>query len=335
MTSGQPMSTAVLGPVPRMGKRVTILHDALGNDAPDEADNRRQVEEVGAALKRLGHEVRELPVGPDLAKLAATDRREIGTAFNLIEGLGGCFYIYTAAAQHLEWRGIPFTGAGGDHLLTLSNKLLLRRMLPPGVRMPKLFGDEAAGDRFIVKSVREHSSIGIDAKSVVARGEVEALIARRRARFGGDWFAESYVEGREFILAGIAAEDRPLLFPPSEIVFGDVPEGIPRILDYTSKWDKASQDYARTPRRALDARAEPALQARLMEEGRSLWRGLRLQGYARFDYRLAEDGALYLIDVNLNPCLSSDGGFMAGAATAGLSYDAAVAAILAAAHMGP
>lgn len=316
-----------------MGERVTILYDALGGDAPDEADNRQQAEEAVAALRRLGHDARTLAVGPDLASLASAHARDIGTAFNLIEGLGGCFYLYAAAAQHLEWRAIPFTGATGEQLLTLSNKLLLRRMLPAGVLMPPLLGERGAGEHFIVKSVREHSSLGIAPDSVVPRCDAGGRIASRRARFGGQWFAESYIEGREFILAGIAGEGGPMLFPPSEIVFDDVPKDVPRILDYTSKWDKGSADYVRTPRRDVDPRAEPALHARLMEEGAALWRGLGLSGYARFDYRLAEDGRLYLIDVNLNPCLSADAGFMAGAAAAGLTYDAAIEAILAAAHM--
>lgn len=315
-----------------MGKRVTILFDALSSESPDEADNARQVAEVGSALKRLGHEVRELGVGPDLAALASASERDIGTAFNLIEGLGGCFYLYTAAAQHLEWRAIPFTGAGGDHLLMLSNKLLLRRMLPEGVRMPRLVGGAGEGERFIVKSVREHSSIGIDAHSVVPRDKVDALVRDRRARFGGDWFAESYIEGREFIVAGIGREGGLLLFPPSEIVFDDVPKDIPRILDYTSKWEKETVDYQRTPRRTLDARRESDLHRQLQQETRALWEGLALRGYARFDFRLTQTGEIYLIDVNLNPCLSADAGFMASANDGGLGYDEAIAAILEAAR---
>jgi len=314
-----------------LGERVTILFDALSSESPDEADNARQVAEVSAALARLGHEVRALGVGPDLAALALASARDIGIAFNLIEGLGGCFYLYTAAAQHLEWRAVPFTGAGGDHLLTLSNKLLLRRILPEGVRMPPLIDEAGAGERVIVKSVREHSSLGIDASSVVPRSKVEALIADRCARHGGDWFAEEYIPGREFTVAGIAGDVGPTVFPPSEILFDAVPAGVAHVLDYTSKWAKDSADYKRTPRRALDARAEPTLYARLVEEGRSLWQGLGLRGYARFDYRLAKTGELYLIDVNLNPCLSADAGFMASAKDGGLGCDEVIAAILEAA----
>jgi hypothetical protein len=121
-------------------------------------------------------------LGPT-SRLSLRRARDIGTAFNLIEGLGGCFYLYPAAAHHLEWRGIPFTGARGDHLLTLSNKLLLRRMLPAGARMPPLVGETGAGERFIVKSVREHSSLGLDGDSVVPRSKVEPLIADRSARW--------------------------------------------------------------------------------------------------------------------------------------------------------
>lgn len=316
-----------------MAKRVTIVFDAVRAEAPDEADNGRQVAEVGAALKRLGYEVRELGVGPDLAALAAAEAEALGTVFNLIEGLGGAFYLYSAAAHLLEWRGIAFTGASGDQLLTLSNKLLMRPLLPSGARMPALFDAPGGGARFIVKSVREHSSLGIAADSVVPRQEVASVLADRRARFGGDWFAEAFIAGREFCVAGVARDDGPKLFSPSEIVFDGVPANYPKILDYTSKWEVGSAEYARTPRRALDGSAEPALTARLLEESRALWQGLALRGYARIDFRLSPAGEIFLLDLNLNPCLSGDAGFAAAAREGGWSYDEMIAAILRAARL--
>jgi D-alanine-D-alanine ligase len=316
-----------------VAKRVTILFDAVSADTPDEADNARQVGQVGAALKRLGYELRELGVGPDLAALAAEEAGALGTVFNLIEGLGGAFYLYTAAAHLLEWRGVPFTGASGDQLLTLSNKLLMRRLLPAGARMPALFGEGGDGARFIVKSVREHSSLGIAADSVASPHRIAAVLADRTARFGGDWFAEAFIAGREFSVAGIARDDGPKLFPPTEIVFDAVPSNYPKILDYTSKWDVGSAEYARTPRRALDGGAEPALAARLLAESRALWQGLALRGYARFDFRLSQSGEIFLLDLNLNPCLSGDAGFAAAAREGGWSYDETIAAILRAARL--
>jgi D-alanine-D-alanine ligase len=307
---------------------VTVLFDAAASDAPDEADNRRQVEEIGAALKRLGCQVRKVAVGPDLAALGNEDAKSLGTAFNLVEGLGGAHFLYSAVAKFLEWRGVPVTGASGDQLLTLSNKLLLRRMIPSGIAMPALPSEPGAGGRFIVKSVCEHSSLGLDASSVVKREDVAAAIAEREMRYGGQWFAETFVPGREFSIAGIATPKGVELFPPTEILFDKVPAGVPKILDYASKWEEGEDAFTRTPRQFLDARAEAALVARIKSTSRSLWEALALRGYARFDYRLSRNGKLFLIDVNANPCLTSDAGFMAAAEAAGHTFDETIGAIL-------
>lgn len=316
--------------------RVTILFDAVASDAPDEADNRRQVAEVGAALKRLGYGVRELAVGPDLAALGREDAGSLGVAFNLVEGLAGAWFLYSAVAYFLAWRGVPTTGGTGDQLLILSNKLLTRRMLPRGgVQMPPLAGEPGAAARFIVKSVREHASLGLGPDSIVESDQIKRAIAERTARFGGVWFAESYIPGREFCVAGLERQHGPLIFPPSEILFDKVPRDYPQILDYASKWHEGSAEYGRTPRRLLDARAEPALHAKLIATSEALWQGLALRGYARFDYRFSNAGTLYVIDININPCLASDAGFMAAAGAAGLFYDATIAAIIEAARCGP
>ncbi len=80
-------------------RRVTILYDAQASGAPDEADNRVQVDEIRAGLKRLGYSVRELAVGPGLAALENEDAKSLGVCFNLVEGLGGAHFLYTAVAH--------------------------------------------------------------------------------------------------------------------------------------------------------------------------------------------------------------------------------------------
>ena len=51
--------------------------------------------------------------------------------------------------------------------------------------------------------------------------EVPALVARQRQRFGGAWFAERFIDGREFNLPLLEGEDGPELLPLGEMEFLD------------------------------------------------------------------------------------------------------------------
>ena len=61
------------------------------------------------------------------------------------------------------------------------------------------------------------------------------------------------------------------------------------------------------------------------------WEACGLEGYGRVDMRLDETGSPFILEVNANPCLSADAGFMAAAGRAGLTAGDVVARILEAA----
>jgi D-alanine-D-alanine ligase len=56
-----------------------------------------------------------------------------------------------------------------------------------------------------------------------------------------------------------------------------------------------------------------------------------LNGFARVDLRVDEEGRPWILEVNANPCLSPDAGFAAALAEAGVTFPDAVSRILAAA----
>lgn len=184
-----------------------------------------------------------------------------------------------------------------------------------------------------MKSDSEHGSLGIDAGSIVPGTRAAAEIAARRARFGSTFFAETFIEGREFNVALLeASQGGARLLPIPEILFDTLPAGAPRIVDYGAKWDPGCPAYHHTPRRfGIEAR-EPALAAALAQQSRAVWDLFGLSGYARVDFRVDAAGAPWVLEVNTNPCLAPDAGFAAAAAEAGLPYDALVAQVLAVAR---
>src|SRR3546814_18251622 len=88
----------------------------------------------------------------------------------------------------------------------------------------------AAGEQVIVKSDTEHASLGLDAASVVPAAEARREIAARQQRFGRPFFAEAFIDGREFNLSVLDTAGGPRVLPGPETLFVHFPPGPPRIL---------------------------------------------------------------------------------------------------------
>ncbi len=302
-----------------------MLHDPVPPDAPpDLVDVLAQVEVVVGALGALGHEALVAPfrLDPAVVRDGCPD-----VVVNLVETVDGDNTRIHLGAALLEAVGVPFTGAGCAALAVSTHKGLAKRLVAArGVRVPADW--PADGPLYVVKPVGEDASVGIDDGSVVPRDQVPSALAARSARFG-PCLAETFVDGRELNVSILETADGPVVLPVAEIVFDPtVFADRPRIVGYDAKWDEESPAWAGTPRRfdvdGLDRQAVAA--AALVA-----WEAVGLRGYGRVDMRLDPDGHPVVIEVNANPCLAADAGFLAAAAEAGLGPAEVVSALLAAA----
>jgi D-alanine-D-alanine ligase len=316
--------------------RCAIVHGVVAHaPSPDEADTLRQADEIGAALAALGYAVEVVPVGLDLGVLAALARSRPEVVFNLVEALDGKGSLVHLVPAVLESHGLRVTGCSSAALFAASNKPFAKRLMrQAGIPTPdwSMGNDGPAGDgTWIVKSVWEHASIGLDAGSVVPGGAVAAILADRARRFGGEWFAEKYIDGREFniaLLGGPAGTGDPRVLPIAEMTFRDFPAGVPRIVDYAAKWDETSAAYRNTVRCFELPDSDLSLQARLAEISVACWRCFGLGGYARVDFRVDAQGRPWVLEVNANPCLAADAGYMAAAERAGLFLPQVISRLL-------
>jgi D-alanine-D-alanine ligase len=314
--------------------KVVILHDAHAAEGPpDQSDTLVEANAIAAVLGDVGFDVRILPVGLDLASLeralAELDPRVVWNLVESLEGRGRLVHVVPALLESLE---LPFTGCSASALGLTCHKVLAKRLLrAAGIATPALFdegaatGDLAAAGDWIVKSVWEHSSLGLDDASIVAGAAVADVLEARHAEHGGEWFAETYVPGRELNVALIATAEGPRVLPVAEIRFDAFPEGKPRIVGYAAKWDAASFEYRSTPR-VFDV--EPALAHRVGEIALACWWLFGLGGHARVDFRVDERGEPWVLEVNANPCLSPDAGFAAALDHAGIDYRAAITGLV-------
>ena len=318
------------------GGKVAILHGAVAPDAaPDEQDVLVEVETVGAALAALGYRPVPLPLGLDLAAAGRRlARLKPDFVFNLVESLEGQGRLIHLAPSLLDSLGLPIPAAGRRRSISPPTS-----RWPSGscavLESPRPIGP-AAGELpgfpgpYIVKSVWEHASIGLEDGSVTGDiGALPALLEERRRRLGGEWFIEAYVEGREFNLSLLGGPQDMQLLPPAEMCFVGYPAGKPRIVNYAAKWDEHSFEFHATPRRFDFGAEDGDLLGRLAATARACWRLFDLRGYARVDCRIDGRGEVQVLEVNINPCLSPDAGFAAAAAQAGLDLPGIVARIIA------
>jgi D-alanine-D-alanine ligase len=306
---------------------VLILHEAIqANARPDETDALVQVEDVSTAVRKLGWPVSVLQTNLDLAvTLSSIRESKPACVFNLVESLGGDGRMIHFAPSLLRAANVPFTGSDSDAIYLSSQKLLAKKwMRLHEIATPKSFESGEVRDddnvTWIVKSVWEHASYGMDDGCVVTGLDAaHSRIAECEERHGGDWFAEQFIDGREFNISVLEQDGQPHVLPVAEMSFVDYPLGKPRIVGYAAKWDEDATEYHAT-RRSFPKLPETDREA-LCRVVRKCWQIFDLKGYARVDLRVDSAGTPWVLEVNANPCLSRDAGFAAAARQSGMRYE--------------
>jgi D-alanine-D-alanine ligase len=320
--------------------RVVVLHsDVAADAAPDEIETIVTARAIADVLRKLGHNATLMPFAPPLDRIGAAVR-EAGAeiVFNMVESVLGLGELASTAPAMLEKRAVRYTGNGAGAIALTCDKPLAKNVLrssglpTPDWAEPPLWDGLAENVPYIVKSATEDASLGLDDDSVL-RGR-QAISARAQdcaKTYGGRWFAETYVEGREFNVAVL--EDRGVIeiLPIPEMRFDGWPDRKARIVGYRAKWDERSEESVKTVRAFGIERESPNLAASLGELTRSACRLFGIRGYARVDFRVDEAGQPTILEINPNPSLDPAAGFASAAAAAGYSYEDVIGKILAAA----
>jgi D-alanine-D-alanine ligase len=310
--------------------KILVLHSDIPAGAPpEEQDTLIASQAVAAALAARGHQIRQAPFAAD--RLAQTVAGA-DMVFNLVEGIEGKGALAPLCPKLLERMGMPYTGVGADAMDLTNDKVATKRKLreaglpTPDWSVPPDWAGLDEG-RWIVKSALEDASIGLDDGCVVGGSEVAARAASSAKLHGGAWFAERFIEGREFNIALLNGKVLPL----AEMCFEAWPQDRPRIVGYAAKWDDGSHASRHTVRRFGVERHEPELAAAIRTICEKVWPLFGLTGFARVDFRVDEGGAPSVLEINANPGISPDAGFAAAAAEAGMSYEDLIEAIVKAA----
>lgn len=300
-----------------------------------------QLDAAEAVFQADGDRVTRLPVDLDLGRLRER-LRELApdVVFNLVESLDRSDRLQTLVPLVLEDWGYAFTGSGSGAMLLSNHKIASKQFLATaglpvpdcawlevgkGLQfLPAGAAAEVDAGKWIVKALESHASVHLDDASVTTfaeAGELARRLAEETRRHGLRFFAERYIEGREFNLSVIARPGGKVeVLPAAEIEFVDFPDGKPRIVGHAAKWEEESAECRATPRRFPDGPADVPLLALLSQLTLRTWEVLRLTGYARVDFRVDRLGRPYILEANTNPCLSPDAGLPAAAERAGIGY---------------
>ncbi len=293
--------------------------------------------DVLSTLRKLGHEVQALGVADELLPIRqAVEAFQPHVVFNLLEEFHGRASFDHHVVSYLELLRVPYTGSNARGLVlardkALSKKVLAYHRIPaPGfavfprgqrVRTPRQLSFP-----LIVKSLTEESSLGIAQASVVE--DADRLAERVRfihESIGSDAIAERFIEGRE-LYVGLLGNRRVGVLPVWELRFENLPRGDFAIATARAKHNPEYQEKRGV--RTEEADLPAAVAARIQRTSRRIYRILELDGYARIDYRLAEDGTVYFLEANPNPDIAEREDFAAAARAAGIPYPALLERIL-------
>jgi D-alanine-D-alanine ligase len=157
-------------------------------------------------------------------------------------------------------------------------------------------------------------------------GELTRRLAAIRRVSDEPLLCEEFIEGRDLFVALLGNE--PKVMPPLELVVGRKAPGSPRFATYSVKNDAAYRTRWRVHYR--EPRLGPDVLATVEAASRQVFHALKLRDYARIDYRLTPDNALYFLEANPNPDLTRHT-FGRDRCFAGVSYPELIASIVEAA----
>ena len=294
--------------------------------------------DVIETLRERGHEVRVLGVHDDLAGIRpSAGFFEPHIVFNLMEAFAGVTTFDQNVVSYLELLRLRYTGCNPRGLIlardkALSKKLLAYHRIPVPDFTVVRYGRKPVLSKkmhfpLIVKSLFFEASTGISQASVVENAEQLA----RRVQFiheslGTAAIVEQFIDGRE-LYVGVLGNERLDVFPVWEMSFAQMPDNRWRIATERVKWSTQYQKKHGIMTNA--AKLDAAATDRIQRIAKRAYRALDLNGYARIDLRMDDEGRAFVLEANPNPNLAYGEDFAESAEVAGTSYEELLERIIA------
>lgn len=315
-------------------KEILILYTEAGEWTEEDSQiSLQEVQLMCEELKNLGLKASYLKVDfNNLDELKRLDPKKT-VVFNWCEGLGDDLYDYFTVPKILEEIGVVYSGCDPDCLKTTADKaetknILVRKKIPTPSSRTYVGGEANGWSTFpaLVKPAREHCSYGITRESVVDDSEqMHKRVDELLKEYGRGVLVEDFIEGNEYNVA-IWGNGEPRVLPIGMIDYSNFPDYHDRLCGYEAKWIEGSNEWNNT-QVVCPAPLDEKLRKRIEKVALDTYKACGCRDYARVDIRV-RDGEPYVLDVNSNPDITTEGGFVRSTSKLGFSYGETIAQIL-------
>jgi D-alanine-D-alanine ligase len=323
--------------------KIAFTHNLRLTDSEEEAefDSVETVDAIARGLRAGGHEVEKIEVtGPASHLAARIESFGPDLIFNTAEGRRGRTReaFYPALFEEL---GFPYTGSDA-YVMTVTldkwmTKLILgaqgfdtpraRLVVPDDMQRGRDLSALGLSFPVIVKPNYEGSSKGIGDEAVARDSRVLLdMLPRSLRKYPSGLLIEEFIPGSDVTVPFVEGlGDEGVLMPVDYVIEPGARTRF-NIYDYRLKSSEAGRVSVRCP---------PDLPRDVVSRLRSLAktaiRTLGIRDLARIDFRLGEDGRIYLLEVNALPSLEPGASTFSAAAREGLDFDATLGAVVASA----
>src|SRR5262247_2697766 len=302
--------------------KIAFTHNLRLTDSEEEAefDSAETVGAIADALTAAGHDVERIEVSGPASHLAARIE-SIGPdlIFNTAEGRRGRAReaFYPALFEEL---GFPYTGSDAYVLTVTLDKWLTKLVLAQkGIDTPRA--------RLITpeeyRRLRDPGTLGL-ALPVIVKPNYEgsskgigddAVLPRALRAYPNGVLVEEFVAGTDVTVPFLEGRGDEGVLLPVDYLVDPTARSRFNLYDYRLKSADASKVSVRCP---PDLPRDVV--SRLRAISKQAARALGIRDLGRIDFRVAEDGRLYLLEVNALPSLERGASLYAAAAREGLDF---------------
>lgn len=264
---------------------------------------------VAQALAEAGFNVITADIRPDYLDILQDDSVDI-----FFPALHGQFGEDGRLQQIFEDRSLLYAGSGPQASRLAFDKIASKKLFnEAGIATPAAieFRNETDireleeqlhdfRDKFVVKPVRQGSSVGI---SIVSTPDEAIVSARKTLREFGDCMIEEFVPGRELTVGILCEQALPIIEIRTKSSF----------YDYHAKYIDEQTEFL------FDTITDTAAADDIKQAALDCFHALGCRHFARVDFILTGDGTAYALEVNTIPGFTSHSLLPKAAAKTGLA----------------